>query len=167
LRLTFASGENLCIGWRARKGSRPADPASSDEIRAYQSAQESEAILTGELAFFELGVEDAERGRAFYSALFGWRFEPGPHGGFTIEAPVPGGIHGGDQGASPYLFFAVDDIEAAAARVRELGGTVEELDAAGDEETVTRFGHFRICRDDQGSPFGLHQAPDRGTNEGS
>ena len=115
--------------------------------------------MTGELSFFEIGVEDAERGRAFYSALFGWRFEPGPQGGFAIDASVPGGIHGGDRGASPYVFFAVDDIEAAAARVRELGGTVEELGAGDDEETAARFGHFRLCRDDQGSPFGLHQPP--------
>jgi len=28
--------------------------------------------MTGELGFFELGVEDPERGRAFYGALFGW-----------------------------------------------------------------------------------------------
>jgi uncharacterized protein len=120
------------------------------------STIQSEVVLTGELAFFELGVEDAERGRAFYSALFGWRFDPGPHGGFAIEAPTPGGIHGGDAGASPYLFFAVDDIEAAATRVRELGGTVEEAHDT-DEESIARFGHFRLCRDDQGSPFGLHQ----------
>jgi uncharacterized protein len=147
----------------ARKGSAAADPASSDEIQSAYRPKEGEAILTGELAFFELGVEDAERGRAFYSALFGWRFEPGPGDGFVIDTSVPGGIHGGDPGGTPYLFFAVDDIEAAADRVRELGGTIEELDVGGDEETVERFGHFRICRDDQGSPFGLHQRPQRGS----
>ena len=36
------------------------------------------AAMTGKLAFFELGVEDVERGRAFYEALFGWGFETGP-----------------------------------------------------------------------------------------
>jgi predicted enzyme related to lactoylglutathione lyase len=115
--------------------------------------------MAGELAFFELGVEDAERGRAFYGALFDWRFEPGPGDGFVISGPVPGGMHGGDPAASPYLFFAVDDIDAAVERVRELGGAIEDLDAGNDEESIARFGHFRICRDDQGSPFGLHQAP--------
>ncbi|MDR6414444.1 hypothetical protein J2808_001172 [Pseudarthrobacter sulfonivorans] len=29
---------------------------------------------------------------------------------------VPGGLHGGDQGAVPYLFFRVDDLDAALAR---------------------------------------------------
>jgi predicted enzyme related to lactoylglutathione lyase len=44
--------------------------------------------VAGELAFFELGVGDTERGRAFYEGLFDWAFEPGPSGkGFVIRAP--------------------------------------------------------------------------------
>jgi uncharacterized protein len=119
-----------------------------------------ETIMAGELGYFELGVEDAERGRAFYEALFGWRFDPGPNEGFTIATPtVPGGMHGNDRGASPYLFFAVDDIDAAVDRVRELGGTIEDMGAEPDEATTARFGRFELCRDDQGSAFGLHQRP--------
>ena len=119
--------------------------------------------MVGEVAFVELGVEDAERGRAFYEALFGWTLEPGPSGsGFTIVAPnFPGGMHGGDRGASPYVFFQVDDMETALAQVRELGGTVEEMEVEGDESSIARFGRFKLCRDDQGSPFGLHQPPRR------
>jgi uncharacterized protein len=118
-------------------------------------------MMTGELMFFELGVEDLARGRAFYEGLFGWRFEPGPTEiGLMIEGSnVRGGIHGDDPGAAPYLFFKVDDMDAALERVRELGGTVEELDLDGGEELTARFGRFKICRDDQGSPFGLHQPP--------
>jgi predicted enzyme related to lactoylglutathione lyase len=119
--------------------------------------------MTGEPSFFELGVQDAERGRAFYSALFGWRMEPGPSGaGFAIATTgIPGGMHAGDPQASPYLFFGVDDLDAALERVRELGGTVEEPMHGGedDAESVARFGRFRLCRDDQDSPFGLHQPP--------
>lgn len=115
------------------------------------------------VSFFELGVEDAERGRAFYEELFGWKLTPGPTGaGFNIDTgDVPGGMHPGDAGARPYLFFRVDDMDAAIARVRELGGEVDDIDVEGDEETVARFGRFRLCRDDQGSPFGLHQPPTR------
>jgi uncharacterized protein len=117
--------------------------------------------MAGELAFFEIGVEDTERGRAFYEGLFGWRFEPGPSGkGFVITAPnMPGGMHGGDAGATPYVFFKVDDMEAARERVRQLGGEVEAMNVEGDEESIARFGRFKLCRDDQGSPFGLHQPP--------
>lgn len=117
--------------------------------------------MTGEPTFFELGVQDAERGRAFYEGLFGWRMEPGPSGnGFTIAAgEVAGGIHGGDPEASPYLFFRVDDMAAALERVRELGGTVDETDIEGDEASIARFGRFKLCRDNQGSAFGLHLPP--------
>ena len=113
------------------------------------------------MSFIEIGVEDADRGRAFYEGVFGWRFEPGPSGnGFMIETPDgPAGIHGGDSGSAPYVFFSVEDIEAAMLRVRELGGVVEEMDVEGDEESQARIGRFKLCRDDQGSPFGLHQAP--------
>jgi predicted enzyme related to lactoylglutathione lyase len=117
--------------------------------------------MMGELAFFELGVDDAESGRAFYGGLFGWRFETGPSGnGFAITTPnVPGGMHGGDAGAAPYVFFRVDDMDAALGRVRELGGDVEAMDVEGDEASIARFGRFKLCRDPEGSPFGLHEPP--------
>lgn len=117
--------------------------------------------MAGRPAYFEIGVGDADRGRTFYGELFGWRFEPGPsENGFVISGlNMPGGMHGGDAGATPYLFFEVDDMESALARVRELGGEVQEPAGVGDEAAVARFGHFRLCRDDQGSPFGLHQPP--------
>jgi len=119
--------------------------------------------MTGEPAFFELGVEDTERGRAFYEGLFGWSFETGPSGkGWVLGTPtIQGGMHGGHKDAMPYLFFAVDDIDAAVGRVHELGGTVEEMDVEGDADSQARFGRFKLCRDDQGSYFGLHQAPTR------
>lgn len=117
--------------------------------------------MTGEVAFIELGVEDAERGRAFYESLFGWRFESGPTGqGYMISMPnVAGGIHGGDSGATPLVFFRVDDIEEAMRRVVDLGGGVDEVEVEGDESSQARFGRFKLCHDNQGSPFGLHQPP--------
>lgn len=118
--------------------------------------------MAGELAFFELGVADTARGRAFYERLFGWTFSPGPgEDGYMIATPgVPGGMHGGDAGASPYAFFRVDDIEAAKARVVELGGGVDDNhDVEGEDDAQDQYGRFVLCRDDQGSPFGLFQAP--------
>jgi uncharacterized protein len=43
--------------------------------------------------------------------------------------------------------------------VRELGGDVEMIPGDNTEESAAEFGHFRLCRDDQGSRFGLHQPP--------
>lgn len=120
--------------------------------------------MAGELTFFSIGVDDAEKACQFYGALFGWSFSEPPSGrGAVIDSSnIAGGIHGGDPGASPYVFFSVDDIETAVSRVRELGGTVDDIadtDKSDDDASITRFGRFRLCRDDQGSPFGLHQPP--------
>ena len=89
--------------------------------------------MTGEPTFFEIGVVDAARARAFYGGLFGWRIEPGPSaGGYRISTPtISGGMHGGD----------------------------ETLESRTDEPREESFGRFALCRDDQGSPFGLHQRP--------
>ena len=114
--------------------------------------------MNGEPSYFELGVGDADRARAFYGRLFGWEFAD-ERGGATIETPnVPGGLHGDDPGASPLLFFRVDDFDAALAQVRELGGEIADS-PEDDPDTVARFGRFVLCKDDQGSPFGLHQPP--------
>lgn len=116
--------------------------------------------MQGELAFVEIGVDDVESGRVFYESLFGWVFEAGPSGGYTMRLPnMPGGIHGGDKQAAPYVFFRVDDMDAALERVVELGGSVGDIDVEGDEASVVQHGRFELCRDDQGSPFGLHQPP--------
>jgi hypothetical protein len=117
--------------------------------------------MTGEVSFIEFGGKDAMTARAFYGKLFGWTFEKGPGGeGYAIDGVgVPAGVHGGDGGASPYVFFRVDDLEAAEAAVVRLGGTIESLPGGDDEASVARFGEFRLCHDDQGSPFGLHRPP--------
>jgi predicted enzyme related to lactoylglutathione lyase len=111
--------------------------------------------MHGELSFFELGVGDKDRAREFYGRLFDWEFAAEG----TIETPnVPGGLHGGDAGATPLVFFRVDDLDSALARVRGLGGELmSELD--DDPDTAARFGRFALCNDDQGSGFGLHQPP--------
>jgi len=120
--------------------------------------------MDGSVSFFELGVADTDKARTFYGQLFGWEFaDEGTEStveGATIETPnIPGGLHGNDPGASPYLFFRVDDLAAALERVRELGGSIGDYVSNEQEDTVARFGRFVICTDDQGSSFGLHQPP--------
>lgn len=116
--------------------------------------------MAGELSWFELGVGDVAKAQSFYSSLFGWRFEAfGEQGGMTITTPtVGGGVHSGDEGASPYVFFRVDDLAAAEERVRELGGSVERIAGESENsEAAARYGRFVLCKDDQGSSFGLHE----------
>ena len=117
--------------------------------------------MTGEVGFFSIGVADADKARRFYGALFGWTFSEPPSGtGAVVEtSTVPGGIHGGDPGARPYLFFGVEDIAAAITRVRDLNGEVVQHDPSDDPASAARFGRFALCEDDQGSMFGLHEPP--------
>ena len=55
----------------------------------------------------------------------------------------------GKRGARPY--FAVDDINAGVARVKELGGE------AGEPMPVPNMGWFATCNDPHGNEFGLWQ----------
>jgi hypothetical protein len=35
------------------------------------------------------------------------------------------------------------------------------MDVDGGDEAAAKYGRFKFCKDDQGSPFGLHQASTR------
>jgi predicted enzyme related to lactoylglutathione lyase len=51
-------------------------------------------------------------------------------------------------------YFDVDDINAGATRVKELGGE------AGEATPVPNMGWFAICKDVDGNEFGLWQTDD-------
>lgn len=106
----------------------------------------------GELFYWTLPASDAEAAKAFYAELLGWEYgEPGEQGGLHVSNRQPdGGLGGGREGTAPDLFFRVADLEAAVAKVRDLGGTAEVV-AEGPE------GRHARCTDDQGVPFGLSQ----------
>jgi predicted enzyme related to lactoylglutathione lyase len=109
--------------------------------------------MPGEPSHFEIGVPDADRARRFFGELLGWEFEGTGKGAQIASGGVPGGIHSED-GVWVQLFFSVPDLDAAKARVLELGGEVGE---ASSEGPAGRYLH--ACRDDQGVPFGLHEPP--------
>ena len=104
----------------------------------------------GDVGYVTLEVPDGERAHRFYEALFGWTFHAsGEPGSFHIASITPpAGIHGQQTEPDVRLYFRVDDIEAVAARVRELGGEVLAMtnyDSGGNAE----------CVDDQGLRFDL------------
>lgn len=111
----------------------------------------------GKLSYFEIPVPDAGRARAFYGDLFGWDFEEGNFPDYFMipNASPLAGLSGGEEGPHPRVFFDVEDMEKAVARVRGLGGQ------AGDPQEVPS-GHFARCRDDQGTHFTLWQSKDEG-----
>jgi predicted enzyme related to lactoylglutathione lyase len=99
----------------------------------------------------EFPADDPERARRFWSGLLGVsldeRTEAEGSGWQTHTEGTSLGVHArgtgpGDTVSLPY--FAVPDMEAALDRVKALGGSV-----------IHPGSRWAICRDSEGSPFGL------------
>jgi predicted enzyme related to lactoylglutathione lyase len=100
----------------------------------------------------EFPADDVDRARGFWEGLLAIELEDrgaGEGEGWQThsEGSAQIGLHArgrgpGDTASLPY--FEVDDMEAALARVAALGGSVIH---PGDG--------WSICRDSEGSPFGL------------
>jgi predicted enzyme related to lactoylglutathione lyase len=106
------------------------------------------------LSLIEFPADDPERARTFWASLLEVELEERQDGegeGWQTHAGGAAvGIHArgrgpGDTFSLPY--FTVPDIAAALERVAALGGTVIHPGAA-----------WAICKDSEGSPFGLAQA---------
>jgi predicted enzyme related to lactoylglutathione lyase len=128
------------LGTRGPAGSGDAGPAP-EQSRA--------ADRPGDLGYFTIDVPDPDVTGDFFAALFGWQVEQGnlDEGRHIASIAPPGGIHGG-RPVGVTLYFRVDDLAAAADRVRALGGTVESVDDYPS-------GGNASCRDPQGLPFEL------------
>lgn len=101
------------------------------------------------LSLIEFPADDPERARRFWAALLGTALEPRQEGeGWqTRSATLPVGVHArgrgpGDSFSLPY--FAVDDLAEALEQVEALGGSVVHPGSA-----------WAVCKDSEGSPFGL------------
>jgi uncharacterized glyoxalase superfamily protein PhnB len=109
-------------------------------------------LREGDLAYVTYEVVDAGAFRAFFGSVLGWRFSPGsvPEG-WQIEGVRPmGGVHGGHEQAVTVPLYAVDDIDAAVARVRAAGGR------ATDPEQQP-YGRTSSCAGPAGVRFYLGQ----------
>lgn len=112
----------------------------------------------GHVVWNELAAADPARAIAFYGAAFGWRAEGGMPMGELGEYRF---LQAGDvgigavmpriMGAEGWLFyFLVPDIDAAADRLREAGGTVEQ-----EPVEIPGGAYSLAARDPQGARFGL------------
>jgi predicted enzyme related to lactoylglutathione lyase len=113
--------------------------------------------MPGQMVHVEIPAGDTSKARDFWGSLFGWEFQefPGPTEyhmtrfsdttGGAIYAPDPADKRGAR------VYFDVDEINAANARVSELGGE------AGEALPVPGMGWFSICKDTEGNEFGLWQ----------
>lgn len=108
-----------------------------------------------QLGYFTLDTADIAKAKAFYGALFGWSFDEdasrSTYAHVTGSNPAFGFVKAERPASEPNLYFKVEDITAACARVTELGGkaSIPAQSATGLSCTVS---------DDQGVSFSLWQA---------
>jgi uncharacterized protein len=117
----------------------------------------------GMFCWLDVTTPDAAAAKKFYGELFGWRTKeekPGPHPYtmFTLDGKEFGGLMpmtGPEwQGVPPHMmvYIAVDDINAAAAKVTQLGGKVCV------PPTDIGVGWFSVVSDPTGVTFSLYQS---------
>lgn len=111
----------------------------------------------------ELGTNDIEGAKRFYTELFGWRPETDPRheaGGYTMahlgDAAVAGLTPLTEDGSMPvawHVTFAVADAEATCEAVRRAGGSI-----VMEPTDVFDLGRFAVAGDPGGAGFRLWQA---------
>jgi len=105
----------------------------------------------GDLVYASVWVPDAARAASFYAEVLGWTYRPGDGPGHRVENVTPAlGIAGGQPETTLFCCYSVDDLDAAAERVRAAGGSA---DVPRDEP----YGRTVDCVDNQGLRFALNQ----------
>lgn len=111
--------------------------------------------VTSPIRLVEFPADDPDRARAFWGGLLDVALEDRAAGdgeGWQTHGDGPAlGLHArgtgpGDRVSLPY--FSVPDMDVALDRVRELGG-----------EVIHGGERWSVCRDTEGSPFGLAGEP--------
>lgn len=123
----------------------------------------AEAWPEGFPAWADLTVGDPEVSKAFYSGLFGWQFETGSEefGGYsnamldgeTVAAVYP--VMPGDEDAPRQwvTYFAVDDAQVTADKIKKAGGNV-----VLEPMEVGTYGTMGVFVGPDGAFFGIWQA---------
>ena len=106
-------------------------------------------------SYLEIGSTNSKQSSAFFADVFDWEYAAMDESNGWFQTPtLKAGIHGDDPDPQIYVFFAVNDLQQAASRVRSAGGQAEE---PGPLEPG--FGRFCNCKDPTGLAFGLHELP--------
>jgi predicted enzyme related to lactoylglutathione lyase len=112
-------------------------------------------VADSPLSLVEFPADDVERARGFWQGLLGIELEVRREGegeGWQTHSEGPLiGLHArgrgpGDSYSLPY--FAVSDMDEALRRVEALGGSIVHPGEA-----------WAVCKDSEGSPFGLARGP--------
>jgi uncharacterized protein len=112
------------------------------------------------LCWNELAARDVDAAKRFYEAVFGWQGETNTHGAtsyteWKLDGRTVGGmIQMNEQWPAeipPHwmVYFAVDDVDAAAAKAADLGGRIAV------EPSDTPAGRFSVLNDPHGAVFSI------------
>ena len=111
--------------------------------------------MAGQMVHLEIPAGDTARratSTARSSAGSGRRSrEPYEYHMTRFSETTGGAIQPKEGSEGPRVYFDVDDINAATARVKELGGE------SSDGMPVPGMGWFATCKDSEGNDFGLWQ----------
>ena len=130
-----AAGQGLRSCTRARRGGSARRGRSRSQIKHHEH---------GRPLLLHAAGRDLAKAQAFFGAVLGWQFDDPTSGHIENISAPPGAVHAGDDAPGARLWFVVDDIHAAVATVRELGGTA-------DEPVHYDSGWSADCTDDQGT----------------
>ena len=115
------------------------------------------------IVHFDIGARQPARLKGFYENLFGWKIDalPGIEDYYFVETTGLDGKKGIGGGISRRTseawsgitnFIGVLSIDAALAKVTELGGKI-----LVPRRVITGFGYNAICSDPEGNVIGLFQ----------
>src|SRR5882762_2650083 len=112
--------------------------------------------MKNDLRHFAVNADDLPRARKFYEKVFGWKFEPwGPPGFFMTKAGIIGSLQQrrelvkGIRMTGFECTIAVDDVDAVAAQIKELGGKV-----IMEKSTIPGVGDLIFFQDPEGNLVG-------------
>jgi uncharacterized protein len=136
------------------------DPQNAYFMVWQPRAQVGAALVNvpGAFVWNELSTPDLDGATSFYSGLFGWTVEefpgsPEPYLSIKNRGANNGGMRGLNPPDAPphwLVYFGVEDIDAALAKVAELGGAK----LAGPIDIgIAKFG---VAQDRQGATFALY-----------
>ena len=127
--------------------------------------QQMEMPKNGEICWTEIAVTDLDACKSFYENVFGWQIEESKtevsefeyYEYDTGEGYKSGGIYEltdemKENNLPPHFvnYIAVDDLDASAEKVKELGGTIMV-----EPQEIPNTGRMCVAQDPTGAMFAL------------
>jgi hypothetical protein len=113
----------------------------------------------GEFNHIEIPYDDEERAKRFYTGVFGWKFsQMQGFDGYDLFTSGPAelggalGKRGESAGTETRNYIHVDSIDAAVAKVVELGGTITT-----PKSEIPGMGWWAAGTDSEGNGLALYE----------